>query len=325
MLLKVGSRGPEVLKLQEGLAAFGFHPGSADGVFGPKTADALDDWQAKVKLYPDGIFGPGSLKAWNVYCTTVGLPQFRFDESAPAPDPREPGGQLGLLGWTSCPTDKWKSGYTSCTLRSDTAISFKRLCDEVHARGGIVTSAGGKRSLASKAGPARSTKSFHYTGRAFDLSLGSGMQDPDEDPYIVVRDDQDPRKWVIWAKVLDLSAPLAKDIETVTLNGVYCVTLKNARGQKYTQIRYKTWTGQAFSFTELCTDLGFQRISGRRSFFKGGAYTGSEWWHFQWETGLVRGQTPFGEELLKVYTPAQCKRFVYWEEAKNAVFGVSWF
>lgn len=321
MLLKTGSRGPDVQKLQEGLAAFGFHPGAADGSFGGKTADALDDWQAKVGLYPDAIFGSGSIKAWNAYCDSKNRPEFKFTEAAPAADPQESGAKLG---WVACPTDKWGSGFTSCTLRSDTAVAFKRLCDEVHARGGVVTSAGGKRGLSAKAGPARSAKSFHYTGRAFDLALPSGMQDPDKDPYIVVRDG-DSRTWTVWCKVLNRAAPLAKDIETVTLKGAYCVTRKNAKGASYTQIQYKEWTGQAFSLTELCNDLGFERISGRKSFFGGGDYAGAEWWHFQWETGLVKGQTTFGSELLKVYSLAECQQFVYWGEAKDAIFGESWF
>ena len=52
---------------------------------------------------------------------------------------------------------------------------------------------------------------------------------------------------------------------------------------------------------------------------------GSEWWHMQWTKGLIKGESTFGEELLKVYTLAECKQFIYWEESKDAVFGVSWF
>lgn len=323
MLLKRGSKGPEVHKLQEGLAAFGFHPGAADGDFGGKTEDALDDWQAKVGLYPDGIFGSGSLSKWNAYCDLKNLTEYKFDEAAPATDPLDDG---KYLKWVRLPTDKYGKGYKSTTLRSDVQPAFTRLTEEVHARGGILTSAGGKRGLSSKASPARSKKSFHYTGRAHDLALPSGMQNVSKDPYIVVRDETgNGRKWVVWCKVLNDSAPLAGDIETVTLKAAYVVGKKNAQGKRYTQIKYKEWTGKAFSFTELATDLGFQRISGRKSFFKGGSYGGSEWWHFQWTEGLVKGQTTFGEELLKVYTLAAARKFVYWNEAKNAVFGVSWF
>ncbi len=325
MLLKIGSRGPDVQRLQEGLAAFGFNPGAADGIFGDKTHDALDDWQAdpKVKLYPDGVFGRGSLKKWNAYCDKYGFTDYKFVEATPAADPADDG---KYLKWVRLPTDKYGSGYKTTTLRSDTAVPFTRLTEEVHARGGIITSAGGKRGLGSKASPARSKKSFHYTGRAFDLALPSGMQNVDKDPFIIVRDPTgNGRKWVVWCKVLDESAPLAGDIETVTLKAAYCVSKKNAKGKRYTQIKYKEWTGKAFSFTELAADLGFQRISGRKSFFKGGSYGGSEWWHFQWTEGLVKGQTTFGSELLKVYPLSKCKKFVYWDEAKNAVFGVSWF
>lgn len=322
MLLKVGSRGDDVRKLQEGLAAFGYHPGAADGIFGAKTEDALDDWQEKVGLYPDGLFGRGSLKVWNAECLKANLLQCLISEGDGAADPAEASDKLS---WVKCPADAMKGGFSTTTLRSDAAKSYRRLYDEVHARGGVVTSAGGKRGLSSKASPARSKKSFHYTGRAFDLALPTGMQDPmGSDPYIVVRNG-DSRKWTIWCKVLDESAPLAGDIETVTLKAAYVVGLKDAKGKRYTQIRYTEWTGKAFSFTELATDLGFEPISGRKSFFSGGDYGGAEWWHLQWEEGLVKGTTTFGEELLKVYPLADCKQFVYWDEAKDAVFGVSWF
>lgn len=229
-----------------------------------------------------------------------------------------------MLSWKRCPADKWGSGYRSTTLRSDTAVAYQRLYDEVHARGGILTSAGGKRGLGSKASPARSKKSFHYVGRALDLALPSGMQNPDKDPYIIVRDGNS-RYWTVWAKVLDDSAPMADAIETVTLKASYVVGRKTATGKRYTHLKSKEWTGKAFNLTELFLDLDFQRIRGRESFFRGGKYAGAEWWHHQWQGGLEKGKSTFGEELLKVYSLKQCRRFAYWDEAKDAVFGVSWF
>ena len=92
-----------------------------------------------------------------------------------------------------------------------------------------------------------------------------------------------------------------------------------------THLKSKEWTGKAFNLTELFLDLDFQRIRGRESFFRGGKYAGAEWWHHQWQGGLEKGKSTFGEELLKVYSLKQCRRFAYWDEAKDAVFGVSWF
>ncbi len=57
-MLKTGSSGDEVAKLQKRLAAAGFSPGSADGVFGAKTEAALKAFQEKVGIAADGIAGP---------------------------------------------------------------------------------------------------------------------------------------------------------------------------------------------------------------------------------------------------------------------------
>ncbi len=53
--LKQGSKGSEVAKLQRALGI------SADGDFGPGTATALKQWQAKHGLTADGVAGPKTL------------------------------------------------------------------------------------------------------------------------------------------------------------------------------------------------------------------------------------------------------------------------
>ena len=55
MLLKKGSRGPNVKILQEFLEV------GNDGIFGSGTEAAVKAWQTKNHLYPDGIVGP---KTW---------------------------------------------------------------------------------------------------------------------------------------------------------------------------------------------------------------------------------------------------------------------
>ena len=54
MLLKVGSKGEDVKRLQEKLGL------GADGSFGPGTEKAVKEWQAKNGLTADGIVGPSS-------------------------------------------------------------------------------------------------------------------------------------------------------------------------------------------------------------------------------------------------------------------------
>lgn len=59
-MLKLGSTGPEVGKLQERLRALGF---DADGTFGPATRAAVTAFQESRGLLPDGIAGPITLAA----------------------------------------------------------------------------------------------------------------------------------------------------------------------------------------------------------------------------------------------------------------------
>jgi len=54
MLLKVGSKGDDVKKLQEKLGL------TADGSFGPKTETVVKEWQTKNGLTADGIVGDGT-------------------------------------------------------------------------------------------------------------------------------------------------------------------------------------------------------------------------------------------------------------------------
>jgi putative chitinase len=54
MLLKVGSKGEDVKKLQSFLGL------GADGSFGPGTEKAVKDWQSANSLTPDGLVGDGT-------------------------------------------------------------------------------------------------------------------------------------------------------------------------------------------------------------------------------------------------------------------------
>ena len=53
-----GSRGPAVIDLQDRLAAAGFSPGAADGIFGSLTDAAVRWFQRAKDLAVDGIVGP---------------------------------------------------------------------------------------------------------------------------------------------------------------------------------------------------------------------------------------------------------------------------
>jgi len=56
-------RGDDVLELQQKLNALGFDAGRGDGIFGPRTAEALREFQRNVAAVPDAICGPESIAA----------------------------------------------------------------------------------------------------------------------------------------------------------------------------------------------------------------------------------------------------------------------
>jgi len=70
--LTQGSKGDEVKEMQKIIGA------TADGDFGPKTAAALREWQAKHDLHVDAIWGPGSATHAKASCD--------HDSKAPADD-----------------------------------------------------------------------------------------------------------------------------------------------------------------------------------------------------------------------------------------------
>ena len=315
MILYVGQTGELIKKLQEGLAYLGYHPGPIDGHFGTMTEDAVEAFQKKSKIYVDGKVGSSTAGMFN---RALGSPKIELHLDLKPPEETIPDAPQKLK-WVRCPADRFQNrgGFTRTTLREDTAEAYNKLYEEVHALGGIITSAGGRRGLSSKASPARSKKSMHYVGRAFDMALPTGMQNPSTDPYLI--ENVGGRKWTVWCKTDN------PNVAEQTIEASYVVTKKNSKGKRYTIVKTTEITCRAFNFTDLAEKHGFKRISARRSFFKGGAYGGAEWWHFQWEDDLESNKTTFGEELLKVYTLQKASNFIYWNEAKNCKWKVNWF
>lgn len=64
--LSWGSRGTEVVQLQQALNVRGYWCGTADGIFGSKTYNAVIRFQKDYGLSVDGIAGPQTKKALNL-------------------------------------------------------------------------------------------------------------------------------------------------------------------------------------------------------------------------------------------------------------------
>lgn len=88
-MLKVGSSGDDVTRLQKRLAASGFDAGGADGVFGPKTEAALKAFQEKAGIAADGIAGPQTNAAL-AEAQMAGLEKLSKQGKADEGEPRTP-------------------------------------------------------------------------------------------------------------------------------------------------------------------------------------------------------------------------------------------
>lgn len=295
--LRRGDGGDAVRYLQTLLNRTGVVDIATDGDFGPKTEDAVEAFQEHVDIYVDGIVGPVT---WEHLRKDVGV-------QAPANSRMDIVRLRGAKKYNG-------EGYTSFRLREDVAEALGRAQEDLVDLGGHLTSSGGVRSLRARVNANRSATSLHYTGRAFDLFLYSGMVKPHEDPFVVTRDPDHDRKFIVWARCDD-GYPMQLDAVTYE---------KADRSTGYPQVIVPV-DGTFINFTELVRQEGFERISCRRSFLRWGRKNngGAEWWHFQYEEGLVEGVTTFGDELLKIYTEKQLKGRPPWKY-RHHVWGVNW-
>jgi hypothetical protein len=210
------------------------------------------------------------------------------------------------FGTVSVAADPYVSGSLKGLTSWVVALSIKANLDTtlaaIRAAGGIATSSGGIRDLNTKVTSARSATSFHYTGRAIDLYIYSGMVDPLKDPYVVTADPE-IGTWRVFARTTD---------STVTPSTLIGLKYKYAPPPNGSKVRLSEVevTDRFFDLTALFLQNGFHRIPAKSEFMKDPLardYASAEWWHFQDETGLVVGQTTFGSLLQQVHTVAELK------------------
>ena len=72
MLVAPNLRGDDVSELQASLGKLGFDSGRVDGILGPQTSRALEDFQHNSGLYVDGVCGPGTVRALHVLARQTG-------------------------------------------------------------------------------------------------------------------------------------------------------------------------------------------------------------------------------------------------------------
>ena len=319
MLLRLGDEGAAVRSIQEMLIFLGFKLRrkaggamafatlEADGKFGRNTEAVVLDFQRSEGLLADGIVGPQTMRALEAAYVAR-----RLELESPGPDALATEGVRFRV--ERMPADPFKGeGYSQVSLRADAAEAYRKVYDAVQRHGGLMTSSGGMRSLHATVTRNRSPSSFHYLGRALDLYLYSGMVDPNVDAYVV--ELVEPRRFRVWARCApregeETDLPAERTIKKV-------VTYSDRRGRG--QIK-----GSFLDLTALFEANGFKPIPARRPFFDGGSMMSAEWWHFQWEVGLVEGHSTFGSELLKLYRHETVEETPPWR-SRDRVYGIDWF
>lgn len=326
-MLERGAKGDAVKAVQEMLAFLGyrglrkkgsgFEPAEVipDGDFGGITETAVLAFQADHALYTDGKVGETTLGALR---QAYALRHTELASPGPLPTPAvvaaPAAAPAGMLPWERCEADRWGEGYASGWLRADTAEAYRRVLAEVRRQGGVLTSSGMKRDLNAPVGPSRSATSMHYTGRAIDLFIYSGMQDAAKDPYVTER--LGDRRYRVWARCSVERAAKAADLpEKVTVRNAVTAA-KRTSGV--------TVTDHFLDLTALFAEHGFRPIRARPDFEQGGSYLGAEWWHFQWESGLIPGSTTFGSDLLRAYPRSTLEPTPPWG-FRDRVWRVDWF
>lgn len=219
------------------------------------------------------------------------------------------------LSFIRCEADQvpGSRGDNHLWLRQDAAEKFNALRNEIIELGGIVTTAGGRRSLKEGTSTDRSVTSMHYPGLAFDLASDTGFFKPEIEPYVITLGGSG--FWEVWCRV--------KKGDDMKMNAVYWDHWNSGTD------RTKTISGKFVNLTELCAKHGFSPIRPRLSFTrpKDRKYTGCEWWHFQATDLLIPHISQFGIELLRIdeFSPESIRAMNenLWNR-RQAIFHVDW-
>ena len=255
------------------------------------TLHGILNFQRDMGLTPDGKVGPKTMNAFGAYSDNVpkiGTKRVTFD-----------------LDEKLIPIS-----YDSIRVRSNILESIGSVCTCMNVSGAQMTTSGGLRRIGANIKVGRSATSLHYVGRAFDLGAYTMLVDPDNDPFVAVREND---KFRIWAR--------AEYGANVTLDATYVVGGRRKKDGKY---KRKMVSGKFIDFTELAQSNGWSpirpQVSARST--SGFKFAQVEAWHFQFEGGLENRR--FGEELLELYDYDFLKTTNIWKKHAHKMWRARW-
>jgi hypothetical protein len=300
MLLRLNSKGQQVLAAKSMLYTILGIEAEMSDVFTVTFQSLVRKFQKDNGLVADGIIG----------AKTFAELQYEFRQMTFLPKKTLQRVQCDVYTDT-----RLQKSFAATRVRNDVADALEKVKAELNSYGALLTTSGGLRELDARVSVGRSATSLHYAGIAFDLYLGAGMINTYLDPYVIERVVANGRtRYIVWARCNEQKATVAIPKEFTPKN----IVTYNSR------VKPVFCEEDSFvNLTEIFNKNGFSNIHAHRSFENGGNMTGSEWWHFQFDKQLVKGESTFGEELRKIYTEQQLqgsKPYLF----KNAVWGRDW-
>lgn len=196
------------------------------------------------------------------------------------------------------PADPMVGGFRDFTIREDLAPAYRNVLARVHALGGVITSSGGIRDLREPATAGRSRTSLHYTGRAIDLCIDTGMHGPNDRYAIVPQLGGATPRWTLYCVSRDphTDDPLF-DPSLIVQKTLQCAVWRRGTGYVLVE-RTERWIDLTAAFAAE----GWVPIPARSDWKTN--YLSCEWWHFQHHKDLIVGRSRFGDELRLVWAAA---------------------
>ncbi|HPT86436.1 MAG TPA: peptidoglycan-binding domain-containing protein [Bacillota bacterium] len=296
---------------QERLKTMGFNigPSGADGLLGQNTRNAIAAFQQTFGLPVTGELNRETItRIESEYAKGARVKEIKASKITQSQDI-----QLSITQnqhsithdfkckWVKINGIKVFRGTCPVVIRSDVADSFSNAVKEINELGGMVVSGGGMRPLNMGGKKSQSQTSLHYFGVAVDLSVGHGMQNPNKDPYVIVREggtETNP-KWRVYCRTTNES------VEPLTLEAVIW--------KKDVGIVTQKVTDRFIDITAVMKKNGWEPISARKDWKSD--YLCCEWWHFQ-KIDTIPEKATFGSELLKVYDQKEINKYFINERAK---------
>lgn len=220
-------------------------------------------------------------------------------------------------------------GYPRIRMREDVAGNLAEVKRVLNELGAVLVSVGSLRHLDAPVTPGRAATSFHYTALAFDLWTHCGAYpdgNPSTDEYVVEFDRTSPPGptgplFRVWARSTQTKGSITtkKGTFNVEYKKLRAIDVRKSFRQK-TAPKEMDVEGYFVDLTAIMLAHNLDRIGGKSSFYARSDSGTAEWWHFESHSGLVSGETSYGEALGLISDPSSAPPWKYRDLVWNGKF-----